>query len=38
MDRLAEFKEIQKQGWVHFAPFETITPRNWPNMPGFVPE
>src|SRR5688572_11213740 len=25
MDELAGFKEIQKQGWAHFAPLESVT-------------
>jgi 2-polyprenyl-3-methyl-5-hydroxy-6-metoxy-1,4-benzoquinol methylase len=25
MDEFRQFKEIQKQGWAHFAPFETFT-------------
>jgi len=25
MDTLAQFKEMQKQGWAHFAPLEALT-------------
>ena len=27
MDALAQFKEVQKQGWAHFAPLEAVTTR-----------
>jgi len=32
MDPFAQFKESQKQSWVHFVPFEVLTtqpPRSW---------
>ena len=27
MDAIAQFKEVQKQGWAHFAPLEAVTTR-----------
>ena len=32
MDALAQFKEVQKQGWAHFAPLEAVTTREAPRL------